>query len=234
MIVGMPVLYTCGTALSGSTCCSASAMTSPTSAPGWCVPADTGLPGGRVEHAALRHDELDRVEEALVLRDLGIHHRRRSGRSCSPRVLPKVDHACSSGRVSLPVKSMTRRSPSTVIGDVEVDVGVAERVVVDPAVGLVGAVGPGPHLLAEAPGRRSRSSQSTDGLDRRRAVAGEQLPSRSTRRAARRRSGPAGRRCSRGAGCWPAARRARRAARRRGRSPSRPASARPRPRCRWR
>src|SRR3954471_14843106 len=45
MIVGMPVLYVCGTALSGSTCCIATAMASPTSAPGWCVPADTGLPG---------------------------------------------------------------------------------------------------------------------------------------------------------------------------------------------
>ncbi len=45
MTVGMPVLYTCGTALSGSTCCSASAITSATSAPGWCVPADTGWPG---------------------------------------------------------------------------------------------------------------------------------------------------------------------------------------------
>ena len=45
MIVGMPVLYVCGTALSGSTCCIATAMTSPTSAPGWCVPALTGLLG---------------------------------------------------------------------------------------------------------------------------------------------------------------------------------------------
>jgi hypothetical protein len=45
MIVGMPVLYVCGTARSGRTCCIALAMTSPTSAPGWCVPAETGLPG---------------------------------------------------------------------------------------------------------------------------------------------------------------------------------------------
>ena len=46
MTVGMPVLYVCGTALSGNTSCIATAMTSPTSAPGWWVPADTGLPGG--------------------------------------------------------------------------------------------------------------------------------------------------------------------------------------------
>src|SRR5205823_8605158 len=42
MIVGIPVLYVWGTARSGSTYCIALAMTSPTSAPGWCVPADTG------------------------------------------------------------------------------------------------------------------------------------------------------------------------------------------------
>src|SRR5213078_3009348 len=43
MIVGIPVLYVCGTARSGSTCCIATAITSPTSAPGWWVPALTGL-----------------------------------------------------------------------------------------------------------------------------------------------------------------------------------------------
>src|SRR6266404_4674336 len=48
MIVGIPVLYVCGTARSGSTCCIATAMTSPTSAPGWCVPALTGLLGAGV------------------------------------------------------------------------------------------------------------------------------------------------------------------------------------------
>src|SRR6202008_1001405 len=45
MVVGVPALDACGTARSGSTCCIATAITSPTSAPGWCVPALTGLLG---------------------------------------------------------------------------------------------------------------------------------------------------------------------------------------------
>src|SRR2546423_10978173 len=51
IVVGIPVLYVWGTALSGSTCCKATAITSPTSAPGWCVPALTGLLGcGFITH----------------------------------------------------------------------------------------------------------------------------------------------------------------------------------------
>src|SRR5436305_12841798 len=42
IVVGMPVLYVWGTALSGSTSCMATAITSPMSAPGWWVPAETG------------------------------------------------------------------------------------------------------------------------------------------------------------------------------------------------
>ena len=67
-------------------------------------------------------------------------------------MLPNVDHACSSGaRVGA---GEVDAQPLAVDGDrhVQVHVGVAERVVVDPAVGLVGAVGPGRHLLAEAAG----------------------------------------------------------------------------------
>ena len=55
--------------------------------------------------------------------------------------------------MSEPVKSMVSWSP--VDGDlhVQVDVGVAERIVVDVRVGLVHAVGPRGDFLAEAAGR---------------------------------------------------------------------------------
>src|SRR4029079_16638704 len=102
MIVGMPVLYVCGTARSGSTCCIATAMTSPTSAPGWCVPALTGLPVGGLGTQPPGTTSLIWSKKPSFF---GI-----SGSiieaiwpTVYPRVLPNVDHAWISGRESEPV-----------------------------------------------------------------------------------------------------------------------------------
>ena len=88
--------------MSGSTCCIATAMTSPTSAPGWCVPALTGLPGGGLSTQPSGTTSLIWSKKPSFF---GI-----SGSiieaiwpTVYPRVLPNVDHAWSSGRVSLPV-----------------------------------------------------------------------------------------------------------------------------------
>lgn len=88
-------------------------MASPTSTPGWWVPAETGLPGRGLTQ---QPSGTTRVIASKKPSFFGIVGSTRLA-SCAityPRVLPKVDHACSSSRVSDPVKSTVRWSPSTV------------------------------------------------------------------------------------------------------------------------
>ena len=156
MIVGMPVLYVCGTARSGSTCCIATAMTSPTSAPGWCVPALTGLPGSGLSTQPFGTTSLICSKKPFVLRDLGIHHRG----DLPDRVAARV--AVRRPRLQLGPRVGARevdRERVALDGDlhVEVDVGIAERIVVDVHVGLVDAVGPLPRPPRGSGGPRSRS-----------------------------------------------------------------------------
>src|SRR4051794_14910404 len=47
---GDPYLYVCGAQRSGTICDIATAIASPTSTPGWCVPLLTGLPGVGFTH----------------------------------------------------------------------------------------------------------------------------------------------------------------------------------------
>ncbi len=116
------------------------------------MPAATGRLSMRVQAAALRHDQLDAVEEALVLRDRGIHHARELGDDVAARVAER--------RVRGDVRPRVRarevdRQAIAVDGDLHVhdDVRVAERIVVDPRARLVDAVRPGRDLFAEAPAR---------------------------------------------------------------------------------
>ena len=132
------------------------AMTSPTSAPGWCVPARHRLARRRVEHAAGRHDELDRVEEAFVLRDLRIHHRGDLGDRVPAGVAERRPRLQLGPRVAAGVVD---DQPVAVDGDlhVQVHVGMAERIVVDVAVAFVDAVGPRARPPRRTGGPRSRS-----------------------------------------------------------------------------
>ena len=77
MIVGMPVLYVCGTALVGQHVLHRDRddLADVGARDGAC-PRVTGLPGVGLSTQPFGHDELDLVEEAFVLRDLRIHHRR--------------------------------------------------------------------------------------------------------------------------------------------------------------
>ncbi len=127
-------------------------MTSPTSAPGWCVPADTGLPGSGLSRQPFGHDELDLFEEAFVLRDLGIHHRRDLADGVSARVAERRPRLQLGARVGAGEVDGELVARDTHL-DVQVDVGIAERVVVDVGVGLVLAVGPLRDFFAESPGR---------------------------------------------------------------------------------
>ena len=106
----------------------------------------------RVEHAALRHDELDLVEEAFVLRDLRIHHRGDLRDRVAARVAERRPRLELRARVGA---GEVDEELFAVDGDlhVQVHVGVAERIVVDVRVGLVHAVGPRRDLFAEAVGR---------------------------------------------------------------------------------
>ncbi len=127
----------------------------------------------RVQHASGRHDELDLVEEALVLRDLRIHHR---------GDLPDRVPACVAERRPR-LEVLARVAPGEVDrqgvardGDlhVQVHIGVPQRVVVDVGVGLVDAVGPEGHLFTEA--LRRVVDHGVDALlDDVRAVAVEHL-----------------------------------------------------------
>ena len=106
----------------------------------------------RVEHAALRHDELDLLEEAFVLRDLRIHHRGDLADGVPARVAVGRPRLQLGARVGA---GEVDRERVALDGDlhVQVHVGVAERIVVDVGVGLVHAVGPLRDLFAEAAGR---------------------------------------------------------------------------------
>ena len=105
-----------------------------------------------IEHAALRHDQLDLLEEALVLRDLRIHHRGDLPDRVATRVAVRRPRLELGPHVGARVVDGERLAVDRDL-DVQVDVGVAERVVVDVGVALVHAVGPLRDFLAEAAGR---------------------------------------------------------------------------------
>src|SRR5437660_5428128 len=102
IVVGMPVLYVWGTALSGSTSWRATAMTSPMSAPGWWVPALTGLlawglstqPAGATSSMPSKNPSFLGMAGSIIEAIWAIVY---------PRVLPNVDQAWISSRVSEPV-----------------------------------------------------------------------------------------------------------------------------------
>ena len=153
----------------------------------------------RVQAAALRHDQLDRVEEALVLRDRRVHHRRELRDHVAARV--------AEGRVGLDLGA--RVGAGEVDGEVDrrdrdlavdVDVVVALRVVVDVDVRLVDAVGPARDLLAEAP-LRVLDRVLDRAAHRLGAVAQRAPPAGGARRAAPRRPARAGRRGRSACGC---------------------------------
>ena len=127
-------------------------MTSPTSAPGWCVPALTGLPGSGLSTQPFGTTSLIWSKKPFVLRDLRIHHRRDLADRVAARVAVRRPRLQLGPRVGA---GEVDRERVAVDGDlhVQVHVGVAERVVVDVGVGLVHAVGPLRDLLAEAAGR---------------------------------------------------------------------------------
>ena len=109
------------------------------------------LARGRVEDAARRDDQLQGVEEPLVLGDLRVHHRGDLGDGVAPGVAvggPGLD------LVPGVTAGVVDHQTVAVDGDlhVEVDVGVAQRIVVDVGIALVAAVGPGRDLLTEASG----------------------------------------------------------------------------------
>src|SRR5262249_55664125 len=81
----------------------------------------------RVEHAPLRHGELDLVEEPFVLRDLRVHHRRDLPDRVTARVAERRPRLDLLAGVAARVVDL---QVVAVDGDlhVELDVGVAERV----------------------------------------------------------------------------------------------------------
>jgi hypothetical protein len=109
-----------------------------------------GATHGRVQAAAFGDDELDRVEEALVLRDVRRHQGRElrddvAARVAEGRVGLDLGPVVGAGEVDRDVGSLDRDLA------VDVDVLVALRVVVDVGVRLVDAVRPARDLRLEAP-----------------------------------------------------------------------------------
>ena len=91
----------------------ATAMASPTSTPGWCVPELTGFgstglrqhPSGTRSSTQSKNPSFFGMEGSTRLASWAM---------ALPRVLPKVDQPEMCGRVSDPSKSRMSRSPSTV------------------------------------------------------------------------------------------------------------------------
>ena len=111
-----------------------------------------GLARIRIEDATLRDHELDLFEEAFVLRDLGIHHRRDLPDRVPAGVAvggPRLElgPGVGTGEVDGQRVAVDRHR------DVQVYVGVSERIMVDVGVTFVHTVGPLHDLFAEAAGR---------------------------------------------------------------------------------
>ena len=128
---------------------------------------------GGVEAAARRHDELDRVEETLVLRDGRIHHGGELRHDVAARV--------AEGRVRLDVGALVGAGevdPQVAAFDghptMDVDVTLPVRVVIDVGVRFVDAVGPACDLLPE-PSLGVRDDRPHGAVDRRRPEAREHL-----------------------------------------------------------